>query len=119
MFKSNGGMARADQLRRMRPDLIADLWLYPTEQGGKQNPISLGWGSPCTVQHEEGDGWVGYDGWPLLDDTPMAPGERRRVGYVFLSGQKAVEHLAANDKFYVWEGRIIGEAIIVDPMISN
>ena len=30
---------------------------------------------------------VGYDGWPLLGDTPLAPGEHRKVGFVFLSGK--------------------------------
>ncbi len=75
----------------------------------------LGWGCPCTVQHEKGEGWVGYDGWPLLGETTIAPGETRRVGYYFLSGQEAVDYLKASGKFYVWEGRIIGEAAIVQP----
>lgn len=112
-------MSRADQLSRMEPQLIVDLWLYPTDQGGKLLPIQAGWGSPCTIQREEGSGWVGYDGWPLLGDSPMAPGDRRRVGYVFLSGEEAVKYLTASDKFYVWEGRIIGEATIVRPGISS
>jgi hypothetical protein len=67
------------------------------------------------VQQEIGDGWVGYDGWPLLGDVTMAPGESRRVGYVFLSGQRAVDHLSAVGKFYIWESGIIGEAKIVNP----
>ncbi len=97
----------------MTPQLMVDLWLYPTERGGREGPVLPGWGSPCTLQSEEGDGWVGYDGWPLLGDTPMAPGERRRVGYVFLSAQVAADLLSAAGKFYVWEGRLVGEATIV------
>jgi len=49
----------------------------------------------------------------------MAPGESRRVGYIFLSGIKAVEALSVNGKFYLWEGRLIGEATIVAPENSN
>jgi len=55
-----------------------------------------------------------YDGWPLLSDSPMYPGESRRVGYLFLSGQEAVDYLRRADKFYLWEGRIIGEARIIE-----
>jgi hypothetical protein len=43
----------------------------------------------------------------------MAPGERRRVGYVFLSGPKAADYFRAAGKFYLWELRLIGEATIV------
>lgn len=43
----------------------------------------------------------------------MKPGETRRVGYVFLSHQEAVDHLRNAKKFYVWESGIIGEAMIV------
>lgn len=104
-------MSRAENLRSAKPELIVDLWLYPAERGGR--PIQLGWGSPCTVQSEQGKGWVGYDGWPLLGENPMAPGERRRIGYVFLSGQDAVKHLKSAQKFYLWEMGLIGEATIV------
>ena len=103
-----------DRLESAKPELIVDLTLYPTERGGRANPIRLGWGSPCTIQNEEGSGWVTYDGWPLLKDGPMSPGETRRIGYVFLSGQQAVYYLRGAAKFYLWEGWVIGEATIVD-----
>lgn len=107
-------MVRIDWLNTAEPELVVDLNLYPTERGGRRLPISLGWGSPCTIQSEMGSGWVGYDGWPLLRGDPIYPGETRRVGYVFLSGERAVEYLRSADKFYIWEGRIVGEANIVD-----
>jgi hypothetical protein len=112
-------MTRAEFLETAKPDLVVNLKLYATEFGGKKVPIGLGWGSPCTVQSEQGAGWVGYDGWLLLLEGPMSPGESRRVGYVFTSGQEVVEYLRSADKFYVWEGRIIGEAKIVDAENSN
>lgn len=43
----------------------------------------------------------------------MAPGDRRRVGYVFLSGQEAVDALKDAGKFYLWELGLIGEAVII------
>ena len=57
---------------------------------------------------------MAFDGFPLILDGPMAPGESRRVGYVFLSSKEAVRYLRAADKFYLWEGHLIGEATIVE-----
>jgi hypothetical protein len=42
----------------------------------------------------------------------MMPGERQTLGFLFLSGAEAASALAANDKFYLWEGGLIGEANI-------
>jgi hypothetical protein len=55
------------------------------------------------------DGW---DGYPLLQ-TEMMPGERPTPGFVFLSGAEATSALTANDKFYVREAGVIGEASII------
>ena len=104
--------ARAEQLRVAKPELIADLILYPAVPGGRQSPIRLGWGCPCSTQPARLiDGW---DGWPLLGDQEMNPGESRKgVGFVFLSGQEAADVMRAAGKFYLWEGRFIGEATVV------
>lgn len=53
---------------------------------------------------------TGYDGWPLLGDTPIEPGEQRRLGFVFLSGEEAAGIMRDAGTFYLWEGRFIGEA---------
>jgi hypothetical protein len=108
-------MKRVDYLITAKPELVVDLTLYTT----RKLPIALGWGCPCTIQRELGTGWIGYDGWPLLLDGPLSPGESCRVGYVFLSGQKAVEYLRTANKFYLWENGIVGEAEIIDPGNSN
>ena len=63
---------RTQQLRSMKPELIADLWLYPTEAGGRRAPIKLGWGCPCSVRKTTDDC---CDGYPLLGDQEMKPGE--------------------------------------------
>jgi hypothetical protein len=56
---------------------------------------------------------VGSDGSPLLGDTPLAPGDHRKVSFVFLSGESAAEVLRKAGTFYLWEGKIIGEATFV------
>ncbi len=91
------------------PDLTVDLYLYPTERGGRQGPIGLGWGCPCSTDKNFQKGW---DGYPLLQGE-MMPGERRRLGFSFLSGTEAVVALSSSERFYLWEGCFIGEAKIV------
>lgn len=106
-------MARETSLRQRLsdgdPDIVVDLYLYPTADGGKTKPVDIGWGCPCSKDQSLTEGW---DGYPLLSSA-MMPGERRRVGFVFLSGIAAVEALEGNARFYLWEGRFIGEAVPV------
>lgn len=106
-------MTRETSLRQRlsdgAPDIVVDLYLYPKADGGKTKPVGIGWGCQCSKDKSLTEGW---DGYPLLD-SEMMPGERRRVGFVFLSGNTAVEALESQDRFYLWEGRFIGEAVPV------
>jgi hypothetical protein len=96
------------RLARGLPDLTVNLYIYPTDAGGRNGPIGLGWGCPC-INKTLQEGW---DGYPLLE-REMTPGERRRLGFVFLSGAEAVLALRPGGRFYLWEGRIIGEAEVI------
>jgi hypothetical protein len=101
---------RADWLRSASPQLIADVTLYPTSEGGKSLIAQPGWGCPCcSTKSIPARGW---DGWPILEG-PLAPGDRRRLGFVFLSGEQAADVLRKAGTFYLWEGRFIGEASVV------
>ncbi len=106
-----GKRSRADALKEKSPQLIADVFLYATQDGGKKLTVQPGWGCPCSLSKSKDA--LFHDGWPLLD-APFAPGERRRLGFVFLSGDDAAQVFRRAGKFYLWEGRFIGEAIIVE-----
>jgi hypothetical protein len=95
----------------MRAQLVADVTFYPADQGGKTVAALPGWGCPCCPTKDIPV--VGYDGLPLLGDTPIAPGEQRRLGFVFPSGNEAVIALRSAGRFYLWEGRFIGEATVL------
>jgi hypothetical protein len=96
----------------MEVQLTADVYLYPTAAGGKKIPMQGIFSCPCFLQRDTKA--AGYDCRILVGETPFKPGERRRVGFVFLSGQQAVARMRETGRFFLWEGRFIGEAN-VDP----
>ena len=106
-------MPRATTLRERlaegTAEMVVNLHLYSTDEGGKSLPIVLGYGCPCSIDKNCREAW---DGYPLVD-SPMMPGETRRVGFVFFSGREAVKALSPSGCFFLWEGKLIGEAQIV------
>lgn len=101
---------RAATLKRMTPEFVANVQLYTTAEGGRQQAARPGWGCPCMVSHEQP--LAGYDGWPVLDE-PLRPGERRDgVAFVFLSPEGG-EAMRKAGRFYLWEGKFIGEAVVI------
>jgi hypothetical protein len=98
----------------MSPQLVADVTLCSTDEGGRKSAALPGWGCPCFVSRQ--DPIAAYDGWPLLGDTSIEPGEQRRLGFVFLSGEEAASTIRNAGTFYLWEGRFIGEARVVGPV---
>jgi hypothetical protein len=93
------------------PDLVADVQLYRTEDGGKTAPALHGYGCPCFVTQDTSAG--GWDARLQLGDEPFMPGSERRIGFVFLSSEGA-ETMRRAGHFYMWDGRFIGEATITD-----
>lgn len=104
-------MPLPETLRGRAPNLVARLHLYPTSEGGKKIPIVLGYGCPCFASKDTSQG--GWDAWPLIGDEEMQPGETRTVGFTFLSGERAAVEMRKAGRFYLWEGRFIGEAEVV------
>lgn len=94
-----------------QPELIVDLSLYPTSEGGRGLPIMGEWFAfPCKFRKED---FEARDCRILLSGKSIAPGETARVGVKFLSPDSATLFRAAG-KFYLWEGGIVGEATVVD-----
>jgi len=93
------------------PDLVADVTLYSTDNGGRKGPTASEWfGCPVMISKDKLSGW---DCRILLNGTPLRPGDTRRVGMVFLSPDQAIPLLRAAGKFYLWEGHFIGEGTVV------
>jgi len=98
----------------MAPLLTADLVFYSPEEGGYASPRRPGWGCICCTRRiPKGSVIEGVDGWPQLE-APLSPGDHRRVGFVFLtSGEEGAQILRNAGKFYLWDGRYVGEATVV------
>lgn len=94
-----------------KPDIVADVWLYPTEQGGRESGALLGYGCPCFTSKDARAG--GWDARFQLGDEPFAPGTMRRVGLVFLMGEEAAAVMRKAGRFFLWEGRFVGEAAVI------
>jgi len=104
-------MNRAEFVKTATSQLTAEVRMFDTADGGRQEPAYSGWGCPCMVSQMEP--LVGYDALPLIGEHPLTPGQTRRLGFVFLSHEEAVPRMRAAGRFYLWEGRFIGEATIV------
>ena len=102
--------ARAERLKGMEPQLVAKVRLFKTEDGGKEYPAYPGWGCPCTITQTQP--FSGYDDWPLLDQAIQPGEERAEVGFVFRSPE-AAEIMRRAGRFYLREGKCVGEAIVI------
>jgi hypothetical protein len=95
-------------MKEVIPHFLAEITLYPTDQGGRQAPI-IGdrFGCPCKFHERDFSAW---DYRILTRGERFSPGETKRFGIVFLSLEAAPMFQTVN-KFYLWEGHIIGEAV--------
>jgi hypothetical protein len=91
-----------------KPQLFADITLYPTDQGGRLGPIVPGSRFGCPYKFDPKD-HTAWDGW-IFPEEPFAPGQTKRLGIHFLSADIAAV-FRLQPKFFLWEGRIIGEAV--------
>lgn len=103
---------RSELVEQMEPDLVADVALYDSASGGRPGPVFSGYGCPCMVSKVEP--LVGYDCFMQIGTHPMYPGETRRIGLVFLTS-KGAEVMRNAGRFFLWEGKFIGEAVLAEP----
>jgi hypothetical protein len=92
------------------PDIVADVRLYATSQGGKAQAARSGYGCPCFPKPDLGG--TGWDARMQLKGELFEPGTERRVGFVFLT-EEGAETIKRAGHFFLWEGRFIGEATVV------
>jgi hypothetical protein len=93
--------------KNISPDFVAKITLYSPDQRGRQSPIVGEWfGCPCKFHPNDFTAW---DCRILTSEEKFSPGETKHFGLVFLTREIAPVFKQVA-KFYLWEGRIIGEA---------
>lgn len=103
-------MSRAEFIKTATPQLIAEVRMYELAAGGRTSPAYPGWACSCMASQEEP--LIGYDALPLIGSEPLLPGETRQLGFVFLSHEEAVPVMRAAGRFFLWDGRFVGEAVV-------
>ncbi len=96
----------------LKPEAHVNIKFYETTNGGRKHPTLFGdyFGFIFRINDKNFD-------CRLLFDEPCSifPGESRdNVPVKFLWYDGAKKELQVNKKFYLWDGRNIGEGIIID-----
>ena len=94
----------------MRPEVRARIRLFTTAEGGRKGPILGPWfGCPTRIQGKYFDCRL-----QTQPPGPIALGEPVEVQLQFLCPELALPQLAVGQAFALWEGRTIGEGIVLE-----
>lgn len=111
--RHGGGPRQLIELSSVRPvprtDLIAEVTFYPSEVSGKTQPVFSGYGCPCIVSKAKP--WSGWDARLVFEGVPIHPGQKRRVGFAFLT-QEGAQTISKARQFFLCEGGVVGEATV-------
>ncbi len=88
------------------PDIVATVELARSDQGGRAGPTPPDkFGCVMKLNGHNHD-------VRLLLDRPLAPGDTRQVGIIFLDPETALSHVGVGATFLLWEGPTIGSGIV-------
>jgi len=91
---------------------MADVYLYPTEAGGKTQPAS-GIYRPIAFARKDATE-AGYGCLIEIEAQPLRPGEHRNLSVSFpMCEDEAMRAFRSATKLYLWEGRFVGEITLL------
>lgn len=94
--------------KQLTPDILVDLKLYPKSEGGKILPIKNDYGCPAKIGSDFFDCRIYIE-----NEIELGP-SKGKVAIKFLSPELVKPLLKKGDKFFLWESRIFGEAVVTD-----
>lgn len=95
------------------PDVLARIYLYRTEDGGRTQPLTPPWYGCPTLIEEVTDSY--HDCRILLEDIgTIFPGQKAVVPIAFLCPELFADKIVVGRKFKLWERRFIGEGEILE-----
>lgn len=94
----------------MIPDIIADVRLYSTDEGGRQDRTPQDFFCcPLVIPNSDL-----HDARIILaKHGSFAPGDSKRVPVKFLAPDQALTKFGVVSVLKIWEFKVIGEAIVV------
>jgi len=98
----------------MNPDILADIQLYRTEDGGRQGPTppdKFG----CLLEIND----KYYDCRLLLEGIgALSPGQSVTVPIKFLSPEVVIEQLKFVPQFHLWDGKRIADGKVKEMYVT-
>lgn len=92
----------------VRPEVEVEITLFPFSDAGRRSAIAQGeYRGVLSVQG--GNFSVRFE----VTDEPFGPGQTRQLGIQFLFPDAALPHFPVGATFSVWEGKIIGQGIVL------
>ena len=103
-------VSRVQDLAGREPHLIAEVRFYSTSESGRKNPVPNGYGCPCVLKPRllEGD-----DARFLFAQDWVELGETVTAKLCFTFGHMVATKYIEARHFYLWEGKLVGEATVV------
>jgi hypothetical protein len=91
----------------MSPQFLADIYLLPTEDGGRKASLVSGvWRTVLGINNEHWSARLTFAGQP-------APGETFNASVQLLYPEQALPHFVVGAEFTVWEGGTKGTGRVV------
>lgn len=101
---------RVDDLSQRKPEFLAIVRFYPTDEGGRKGPVPNGFGCSCILTKLAKQS---NDVRLLFDKDWTKLGEEAVVSFFFLHGEEAAKRYREAGQFFLWEGRIIADVNIL------
>jgi len=98
-------------MHHLKPDVVARIHLYRTEDGGRGNTIiGARFGCPFVYDDEA------FDCRILLDQfgTSLAPGQTAQVAIKFLNPEFVKPRLQIGSRFKLWEGKAFADGEVLE-----
>jgi hypothetical protein len=92
------------------PDIVVELTLYPTEAGGRKQPLWQG----CRLPHDFGLPGEMNDGMYEFLDKPPAPGETAKANVWLLCPERNYGRFEIGFIFRVWENVFFAQGKILE-----
>jgi hypothetical protein len=98
------------------PDIIANVTLFPTAEGGREGPTPANWfGCPFVLPN----GDLQDARMDLTEHGPLAPGETARLPIKFLNPEAALPKMKIGSVLQLRELGVIGKATVLEMRSSS